>query len=72
GTYTLITLAVSSTYPTPSLNRSQNLDPSLTSASKDGQTPLKSSTCRRLPRGSGVAVPPREDPLLLGQPTTNP
>ena len=31
-----------STHPTPSLNRSQNLDPILASASKNGQTPLKS------------------------------
>ncbi len=36
------TLAVPSTHPTPSLNRSQNMDPLLASASKNGQTPLKS------------------------------
>ena len=40
--YPQATLAVPSTHPTPSLNRSQNLDPLLASASKNGQTPLKS------------------------------
>ena len=42
GAYPPATLAVPSTHPTPSLNRSQNLDPLLASASKNGQTPLKS------------------------------
>ncbi|KAH9057126.1 HEC/Ndc80p family-domain-containing protein [Lactarius deliciosus] len=44
--------------PTPSLNRSQNLDPLLASASKNGQTPLKSSTRRGSLWGSGIGAPP--------------
>jgi kinetochore protein NDC80 len=38
-----------STHPTPSLNRSQNFDPLLASASKNGQTPLKSYAFARPP-----------------------
>src|SRR6266702_331585 len=49
GAYPPATLAVPSTHPTPSLNRSQNLDPLLASASKNGQTPLKSYGFAHLP-----------------------
>ncbi|KAH9053845.1 HEC/Ndc80p family-domain-containing protein [Lactarius vividus] len=58
GAYPPATLAVPSTHPTPSLNRSQNLDPLLASASKNGQTPLKSSARRGSLWGSGVGAPP--------------
>ena len=42
GAYPPATFTAPSTHPTPSLNRSQNLDPLLASASKNAQTPLKS------------------------------
>ncbi|KAH9001736.1 HEC/Ndc80p family-domain-containing protein [Lactarius akahatsu] len=58
GAYPPATLTVPSTHPTPSLNRSQNLDPLLASASKNGQTPLKSSTRRGSLWASGVGAPP--------------
>ncbi|KAI9457761.1 HEC/Ndc80p family-domain-containing protein [Lactarius psammicola] len=65
GAYPPATLAGPSTHPTPSLNRSQNLDPLLASASKNGQTPLKSSTRRGSLWGSGVGVPPPVAPQVL-------
>ena len=42
GAYPPATFTAPQTHPTPSLNRSQNLDPLLASASKNAQTPLKS------------------------------